>query len=147
MNCFEARQEFPAFWRNTLGEQACAALAEHLRTCARCDHAFRVFALTAPVLHSESEGPLAHAHESRREFSLADRPRRFVPVPEEAEPRRWFAMCAAVTVVAAASFAAYLSVTAPIDSLSEELSGSGAEATETMDLFNEPAFEIADLAN
>lgn len=55
MNCFEARNEFAAFWRREMPLDARAALVAHLRECARCDRSFRAFALSAPVLHSAME--------------------------------------------------------------------------------------------
>jgi hypothetical protein len=55
MNCFEARKEFGAFWRRTLTPEARAAFNRHLGGCVKCDHSFRTFALSAPVLYSERE--------------------------------------------------------------------------------------------
>jgi hypothetical protein len=125
MNCFEARQEFPALWRNRATTERRAEILTHLKGCAKCDHAFRVFALTAPVLHSESEPP-AQARVSmpaRREFSLGDRPRRFASVPRETpSPRQWVAMAAAAAIFVIAGSAAFYSVDTPRQTLSEELS-------------------------
>ncbi len=91
MNCFEARQEFSALWRKTATAERRSELLAHLKGCEKCDHAFRVFALTAPVLHGEMDQPEAVvSRPARREFSLADRPRRFASISREA-PRqnRW----------------------------------------------------------
>jgi len=55
MNCFDARKEFRSFWRRTLSPDDRAAFAGHLRGCAQCDRSFRVFALSAPALHSDRE--------------------------------------------------------------------------------------------
>jgi hypothetical protein len=55
MNCFEARNHFVAFWQKTLADERRAQLLTHLRRCAACDHSFRIFALTAPVLYSATE--------------------------------------------------------------------------------------------
>jgi hypothetical protein len=55
MNCFEAKQDFVAFWQKKLGHQRRAQLLAHLHRCATCDRSFRVFALTAPVLYSATE--------------------------------------------------------------------------------------------
>ncbi len=135
MNCFEARQEFGEFWRGALAAERRAELLAHLKSCAGCDHAFRAFALTAPVLHSESEPASRRGSAPAREFSLADRPRRLAAASRGAQrPQRWFAMCAAVTVFIAAGLAAYLSVTAPVESLNDVLGNS-----ETVDLFSEQA--------
>jgi hypothetical protein len=124
MNCFEARQEFPALWRKTATPGRRAELLAHLKGCAKCDHAFRVFALTAPVLHGEMEREAARgSRPARREFSLADRPRRFASVSREiSQPNRWLAMSAAAAIFVFASSAAYLSTRAPSESLAEALS-------------------------
>src|SRR5690349_8984757 len=55
MNCFEARNDFVAFWQKTLVGERRAQLLLHLRGCTACDRSFRSFALTAPVLYSASE--------------------------------------------------------------------------------------------
>lgn len=132
MNCFESRQEFSALWRNRATGERRAEILAHLKTCAKCDHAFRVFALTAPVLHSESDPPSAAARVSapvRREFSLGDRPRRFASVSREtANPRRWVAMSTAAAIFVMASSAAFYSVNAPRQTLSDELSMPDANA-------------------
>jgi hypothetical protein len=124
MNCFETRQEFPALWRKTATVERRGELLAHIKSCEKCDHAFRVFALTAPVLQSESEPPAARAASpARREFSLGDRPRRFAPASRDAyRPNRWFAMSAAATIFVLAGSAAYLSVRMPEESLGTELS-------------------------
>jgi hypothetical protein len=99
MNCFEARQDFPAFWRKTIAAERRAELLGHLAGCAKCDHAFRLFALSAPVLYGDRQAEHTPAVESR-EFSLLDRPRRFTPVPERIEqPRQWLRMSAAAAVL------------------------------------------------
>jgi len=124
MNCFEARQEFSALWRKTATPARRAELLAHLKGCEKCDHAFRVFALTAPVLHGEMERDAAHvSRPARREFSLADRPRRFASLSREvSRPNRWLAMSAAAAIFVFASSAAYLSTRAPNESLAEALS-------------------------
>jgi hypothetical protein len=55
MNCFEARKEFGAFWRRTLEREARASFVSHLGGCTKCDRSFRIFALSAPALHSERD--------------------------------------------------------------------------------------------
>lgn len=125
MNCFESRQEFSDLWRKRVTSERRAEILAHLGSCAKCDHAFRVFALTAPVLHSESE-PGSQARvtaPARREFSLGDRPRRFATVSREtASPRRWIAMAAAAAIFVIASSAAFYSVDVPRQTLGDELS-------------------------
>jgi hypothetical protein len=51
MNCFEARQDFVSFWQSALDSERRRELLAHLKGCAKCDRAFRAFALTAPMLH------------------------------------------------------------------------------------------------
>jgi len=125
MNCFEARQEFSALWRKTASAERRAELLAHLKGCEKCDHAFRVFALTAPVLYGEMDRYASRAaRPARREFSLADRPRRFASVSREVSPRptRWLSMAAAAAIFVCASSAAYLSTRVPNQSLAEALS-------------------------
>jgi hypothetical protein len=55
MNCFEVRSDFVAFWQKTLARKHRAQLLTHMNGCAQCDRAFRMFALTAPVLYSAVE--------------------------------------------------------------------------------------------
>jgi hypothetical protein len=123
MNCFEARQEFSALWRKTLASERRAELLAHLKGCEKCDHAFRVFALTAPVLHGKMEQQAGRdSRPARREFSLADRPRRFASPPEAPRQRRWMRMAAAAAIFVFATSAAYLSARVPDESMGEELS-------------------------
>ncbi len=127
MNCFEARQELSALWRKTATAARRAEVLAHLKGCGKCDHAFRVFALTAPVLHGEIERDAAPVSQpARREFSLADRPRRFASVSREMslsrQPNRWLAMSAAAAIFVFAASTAYLSTRAPNESLGEALS-------------------------
>jgi len=123
MNCFEARQEFPGLWRKTLAVERRAELVAHLKGCDKCDHAFRVFALTAPVLHGEMEQPPAGVSlPARREFSLADRPRRFASATREVSRPRWMPMAAAAAIFVFATSAAYLSARMPDESMGEAFS-------------------------
>ena len=126
MNCFEARQEFSAIWRNRATPERRAEILAHLKSCAKCDRAFRLFALSAPVLHSESEPPAARAS-ARQPFSPGDRPRRFASVSRETEsPRRWIAMSAAAAIFVMASSAAFFSADTPRETLGEEISMADA---------------------
>ena len=123
MNCFEARQEFPALWRKTATAERRADLLAHLKGCDKCDHAFRIFALTAPVLYGDMEQQASRDIPARREFSLADRPRRFASVTREvSRANRWLPMAAAAAIFVFATSAAYLSTRAPNESLGEALS-------------------------
>lgn len=149
MNCFEARQEFPALWRKTATADRRAELLAHLKGCEKCDHAFRIFALTAPVLHGEMERQAA----SRREFSLADRPQRFASVTREASlsrQNRWIPMAAAAAIFVFATSAAYLSTRAPNESMGEALSipeASMSSETATDPLAPEMPLTESDLAS
>jgi len=84
---------------------------DHLKNCAGCDRAFRVFALTAPVLHSESR-PAATPFNgvSRRSASGGSR------------LRAWLAATAVATLAMAATVAIYLAVLPPTQTLDEALS-------------------------
>jgi hypothetical protein len=55
MNCFEAKNDFVAFWQKTIAGERKAQLLAHLSRCEICDRAFRIFALTAPILYSQTE--------------------------------------------------------------------------------------------
>ena len=138
MNCFESRQEFPALWRKTLAAERRVELLAHLKGCEKCDHAFRIFALTAPVLHGEMEQPAQPiSRPARREFSLADRPRRFASVTREvSRQNRWLPMAAAAAIFVFATSAAYFSTRAPIESIGEEL--SVPESSLTSDTTGDP---------
>ena len=127
MNCFEARQEFSALWRKTATAERRAELIAHLKGCEKCDHAFRVFALTAPVLHGEMEPPNAvpASRPARREFSLADRPRRFASVSRQvssSRPNRWISLATAAAIFVFAGSAVYFSTRAPSETLGQEFS-------------------------
>jgi anti-sigma factor RsiW len=121
MNCFEARHDFAAFWRRELADDRRAALSGHLAGCSRCERAFRVFAMSAPVLHSTAEPP-ARRHGARALDAAPPRRAAAAARSYRQDGPRWVAMCAAVTLFAAASMAAWLSVTAPVESLSDALS-------------------------
>jgi len=120
INCFEARQEFPAFWRRELPAGRRAELVSHLAGCARCDRAFRNFALGAPVLHSVGEPAARAAAEGQSARDWRGR-RPAGVIRGEFVPRRGLAMSAAALVLVAASLVAYFSVTTPVDTLNDEL--------------------------
>lgn len=125
MNCFEARQEFRAFWRRELTPEDRAMLVAHLAECAKCDRAFRDFALSAPGLHSAEEPPQRSPAERA---AMRDAHSRRPPAVARSgfAPRRGLAVSAAAMVLLAASLAAYFSVTTPIDTLNDELSAEPA---------------------
>jgi predicted anti-sigma-YlaC factor YlaD len=121
MNCFESRQEFPALWRKTVTAERQSEMTAHLKGCSKCDHAFRVFALTAPVLYSEIEpaGRVAPNH-----LRIATARRGALVSRGSARPPRVLAMCAGVMILFAASMAAYLSATVPVGSFADEITNS-----------------------
>jgi hypothetical protein len=113
MNCFEAKNDFVAFWQKNLSHQRRAQLLAHLRTCATCDRSFRVFALTAPVLYSATEpDSTADAKRPRgldtSEFNL---PGTSSGRPDWSLVRRLNRILAAFVMAAAAAIALYF--TAP----------------------------------
>lgn len=128
MNCFEARNSFASFWRKALDSESRETLLVHLKQCAGCDRAFRVFALTAPLLYSTAvPAQRATAAEWREPSRVAGPSRRRVYTPGGANSRhdsgrpRWRALAAMLAMIAAAGFAAYLSAAEPRETLDEAL--------------------------
>ena len=129
MNCFEARKEFPSFWRRILTPEERGAFLAHVGRCARCDHAFRVFALTAPVLHGDSapgELPAAQRSVATYESSPYARlepavtSRRGATVTAVA-PRASRTVWAAAALAAAALFAVYVAAATPGQTLEDAI--------------------------
>jgi len=111
MNCFEARQDFRPFWRKELAPERRTAFNAHLAECAKCDQAFRVFALTAPVFHSGMEPNRPHV--ARR-----------IPASLRFEARRssaWLSMAAVLALFITGASAAYYSVDTSPQTLSEAI--------------------------
>jgi len=135
MNCFEARKEFPSFWRRMMTPEERTAFLAHVGRCARCDRAFRVFALTAPVLHGDtaSREPVGVAqasvapHDSspyaRREPAIPSR--RGVPVTPIV-PRASRTVWAAAALAAAALFVLYIAAATPGQTLEDAITGEDA---------------------
>lgn len=130
MNCFEARKEFPSFWRRTLTPEERTAFVAHVGRCARCDRAFRVFALTAPVLHGDSVtrepmGVVSVATQesllyARREPSATShRGATVTPVVPRASRTVW----AAAALAAAALFVLYIAAATPGQTLEDAITG------------------------
>jgi len=106
MNCFEARNDFVAFWQKTLSIERLKALLTHLRRCGTCDHAFRIFALTAPILYSaiEPDGNLGLARPiGASGFDLSSERRPIVGRLTRVWPIFAMAAAAAITLYFAAS--------------------------------------------
>jgi anti-sigma factor RsiW len=104
MNCFEARKEFISFWRRTMPEDERVRFSAHLNECGRCDRSFRVFALTAPALHSETE---PEGDSAAYRPMAAARPAVRRDAPEESA---WRVMTAALAMAAAAAIAVYVAI-------------------------------------
>jgi hypothetical protein len=128
MNCFEARNAFRSLWREELAPDARRALFDHLKGCAPCDRAFRTFALSAPVLHSE--------HPPREQTAIPA----LRPTPRVSQHRGQndslpvrAALAATVMFTLAAGLAAYLSAVAPRESLDQALTGPEPAAVEVVD--------------
>jgi hypothetical protein len=129
MNCFEARKGFTAFWRRTMPPAERGRLVEHLKVCTQCDHSFRVFALSAPVVHSESE-PVVAASAARAPLNLV-RPRRFASNREEQFARKgsqWpWQVAAAVALLFIGGVSAWSSTRWPVDNFAESVAGEGVD--------------------
>jgi anti-sigma factor RsiW len=118
MNCFEARQDFRSFWRKELAPERRVAFVAHLAQCSKCDAAFRTFALTAPVFHSDAE-PDRSASTARRMPASARREGGAYREPRGASA--WISIAAVLALFVTGAGAAYFSVEAPTETLSEAI--------------------------
>jgi predicted anti-sigma-YlaC factor YlaD len=118
MNCFEARQDFRSFWRKDLAPERRGELVAHLAECSRCDGAFRTFALTAPVLHSEAE-PARATPTLRRMPASSRRDGRAYRQPSRSAA--WVSIAAVVALFVTGASAAYYSVETPTETLSDAI--------------------------
>lgn len=125
MNCFQTRKEFPNFWRRRLEPVLADELADHLQHCALCEQAFRLFALIAPVLHSEPAAIDATVGGKGRPRPVRMRRRAAAARVAESRATVWTAL----SMLVAASVIAYLAATPPRQSLSEALSSSQVSST------------------
>lgn len=107
MNCFEARKEFVSFWRRTLDATRRADFLNHLEQCERCDHSFRLFAISAPVIHSARLPDITPYTASYRPRLVAAqrliRPLRTRRIPPATLPWRAMTAAAALLLVGGAS--------------------------------------------
>ncbi len=152
MNCFEARQDFVGFWQGALDGERRRELLGHLKGCAKCDRAFRAFALTAPMLHAAGAWPdkagisAPHAAQNVPQSVRSDMPidingvrradahraaeiLRHASVYRLADSRQshqWRNAAAGLSAAAAAVLLAYFSVAAPYQSFDEALVNSDA---------------------
>jgi hypothetical protein len=102
MNCLETRKSFPSFWQNALDGSQRLEFLDHLAGCANCDHAFRLFALTAPVLYGD------YGARSRLQPQSAVTPRISSQFSARYAMNRWWAAGLALSMGAAAAIALYL---------------------------------------
>jgi hypothetical protein len=144
MNCFQARQEFVGFWRGESDAERRRALLAHLAQCARCDKAFRAFALTAPMLHAHGEAAPAAETNRAAQASPAAAPVRLDAL-RRTDPRRtaeilrhasawrrpagvpnyhWREAAAGLSAVAAAVLLMYFSIATPVQSFDDAVSNS-----------------------
>jgi Putative zinc-finger len=170
MNCFEARPQFVDLWRGTLDAESRAALLAHLEECAKCDRAFRTFALTAPMLHPRSTAADSQARltEPAETADVAIEPAHVVRLSAARQPRtdaaraaeimrragvyrptsrssarNWGGVAGAVSMVAAAVLLAYVSVAGPPQSLSDALMATQQLTTPaSTHFFGQPMPEI-----
>ena len=125
MNCFEARQEFVPFWRRMMPPDRRADFSAHLRECPHCDRSFRVFALGAPVLHSDAE-PEPGASPARVSGLHSVAASAFAsgrPPGTRVVARPWRAMAVALAMTAAAGLALFVAVGSPRDGFEEAIVG------------------------
>jgi len=117
MNCFEVRQDFRSFWRKELTPKRRTAFVAHLAECSKCDSAFRTFALTAPVFHSDIQPERTQVATVPRIALAARREGRAYREPRRASA--WLSIAAAAALFITGASAAYFSVETPTQSLSE----------------------------
>lgn len=118
MNCFEARQDFRSFWRKELAPERRAAFLAHLSECSKCDGAFRTFALTAPVFHSDAEPDRSSATAPRIPASARREARAYRATRRSSA---WLSIAAAAALFITGASAAYFSVETPDETLSDAI--------------------------
>ena len=122
MNCFEARKEFISFWRRTMPHDQRPVFMTHLRGCARCDRSFRIFALSAPVLHSAVEPePGSTRHRPLQRVATPAFRRGASLARNGPSTRAWSLVGAAVVMAAAAVVVAIYVATPPRVTLEDAL--------------------------
>ncbi len=142
MNCFQTRKEFPNFWRRRLEPALAGELAGHLERCGLCDQAFRLFALTAPVLHSDAEAIDAMlGSEDRPRPARPTRSRAAAADAAESRATVWTAL----SMLIAAIVIAYVAAATPNESLSDALSNSQASSAVSA-VQEPPSFFLDDFA-
>lgn len=121
------RKGFAAFWCRAMSPTERAVLVEHLKGCEQCDHSFRVFALSAPVLHSESQ-PVSAA--TRPPLNLV-RARGFASVRPESRARlkvrSWRPVAAAAALLIIGGLSAWSSTRYPVENFTESIAADSAD--------------------
>lgn len=125
MNCFEARQEFVTFWRRMMPQERRADFSAHLHACPHCDRSFRVFALSAPVLHSDAEPEpgVSPARMSGLHSVAAPAFGRDLSAGTRVVARPWRAMGVAFAMTAAAGLALFVAVGSPREGFEDAIAG------------------------
>ena len=122
MNCFEARRDFAGLWRRTLDGERSQGLLTHLSGCAKCDRAFRIFALSAPMLNANGGRPAASVsrtgggHASARSAAVMRRATLYRLPPRQSRLMR---LGAGMSAVAVAAMVAYLAAARPRQSMDD----------------------------
>lgn len=140
MNCFEAKNDFVAFWQKALAENRRAELLAHLRRCATCDRSFRAFALTAPVLYSaaEPEWNSEPARPTGLKIESFDQPSALSVVEYRPPVPRINRVLPAFLVAAAATIAIYFTAQPPItfeDAIAADTSNAEVVSYPSADTF------------
>jgi hypothetical protein len=142
MNCFEARSEFVNFWQRALHAERRGDFLTHLKSCPRCDRAFRAFALTAPMLYPGEAAGAASDSSAAIDLSVGSRTGavRTAEILRRASVHRlrpqrnqgsWRAIAGGVSAAAAAVIIAYFSVAAPPQTWDDAISASTSSAAES----------------
>lgn len=101
MNCLEIRKSFAPFWAKEMTDQQRREFTGHLSDCIACDRAFRLFALTAPLLHGSAGLQARWRTEERAEGAMQ-------LARGRQQARRWAVAAAAFAISAAAAVAVYI---------------------------------------
>lgn len=122
MNCFDTHKEFVAFWNRTLESERRAAFTAHLRGCAKCDRAFRIFALSAPVLHSDRE-PEAHSRPYQAPAPSLPLGVRRPALARRSGSYQWLSMAAAAVLLIVSGMAAWTAANPSGQNVMEAIAG------------------------
>jgi hypothetical protein len=138
MNCFEIRNEFVSFWQRTMPAESRIQFSAHLGGCPACDHAFRLFALSAPVLHSSVEPSSPPKTRAQPQPSTTNESRRAQALAKSSEVRRWSNAFAAFALAAAAGVAIYFATPPKMtfeDAIAQDYTNAGPPSYSSTDSF------------